>query len=113
MNQLTKKDLLLQYLEMAIHNLLCYSRNYLMSEPKEGYEKEWNEAQEEVHLLDEMIEPLKADKKNTTEELQLQQRYDADKSDINYLKQSAEESFSSCFGVVGFKGVDNQEINNF
>lgn len=39
-------------LEMAYHNLLCYSKNYLMSEPKEGWEHEWQEAKARVMELE-------------------------------------------------------------
>lgn len=49
-----KRELLQKYLDLASHNLLCYSRNYLMNEPKDGYENEWQQANEECKLLDEM-----------------------------------------------------------
>lgn len=52
---MTKRKLLEKNYEMACHNLLCYSANYGMTEPKEGYEKEWLAAQEECQLLIEMI----------------------------------------------------------
>lgn len=52
---MTKIGLLKKYHDMACHNLFCYSRNYAMTEPKEGYETEWKQAGEEVKLLDEMI----------------------------------------------------------
>ena len=52
---MTKIELLKQYHDMACHNLFCYSRNYAMTEPKEGYEAEWKQAGEEVKLLEEMI----------------------------------------------------------
>lgn len=52
---MTKKELLNKYRDMACHNLLCYSNNYLMTEPKAGYEKEWQEAKEEVKILEEII----------------------------------------------------------
>ena len=47
--KLSSKELRLQILkeaiEMADHNLLCYSNNYMMSIPKAGYEKEWEKEQ--------------------------------------------------------------------
>ena len=52
---MTKIGLLKKYHDMACHNLFCYSRNYAMTEPKEGYEAEWKQAGEEVELLKEMI----------------------------------------------------------
>lgn len=53
---MTKKDLLKKRYEMACHNLLCYSKNYAMSEAKEGYEAQWKLANEECELLQEMID---------------------------------------------------------
>lgn len=50
-----KMDLLYKYHNRACHNLMCYSKNMLMTEPKEGYENEWQQAKEECRLLDEMI----------------------------------------------------------
>ena len=52
---MTRVEILNKYKDMACHNLFCYSANYLMSKPKEGYEKEWNEANEEIRLLEELI----------------------------------------------------------
>lgn len=56
-----KMDLLKKYLDMACHNLLCYSKNYAMSEPKEQFVQEWNEAQEEIELLKEMVKEINVD----------------------------------------------------
>lgn len=42
-------------LERSAHNLFCYSRNYAMTQPKNGYESEWNKAREECDVLDELI----------------------------------------------------------
>ncbi|ACV64875.1 hypothetical protein Dtox_4208 [Desulfofarcimen acetoxidans DSM 771] len=53
-----KIGLLQKYYEMACHNLLCYSKNYAMNQPKEKYESEWKEAQAECELLQEMINEL-------------------------------------------------------
>lgn len=58
-----KRELLLKYYDQACHNLLCYSRRYLMDEPKEGYETEWQQANEECRLLDEMIKEAALDGK--------------------------------------------------
>ncbi|MCX7841511.1 MAG: hypothetical protein N2489_00360 [Clostridia bacterium] len=56
---MTKIELLKKYHDMACHNLFCYSRNYAMTEPKDGYEAEWKQAGEEVELLEEIIEQQK------------------------------------------------------
>lgn len=60
-----KTNLLKKYLDQASYNLLCYSRNYSMSEPKEGYEQQWQETQEEIVLLEDMIQEV--DKEKTAE----------------------------------------------
>lgn len=52
---MTKLEVLKECYEMACHNLLCYSDNYLMSCPKVGYMKEWENAKEKVSLLEEII----------------------------------------------------------
>ena len=53
-----KEELLKKYYDMACHNLLCYSKNYGMSEAKEGYEAEWSQAEAECNLLQEMMAEL-------------------------------------------------------
>ena len=103
-----KSDLLKKYLDQAYHNLLCCSQNYGMSIPKPGYENEWNEYRQEVDLLKEMTQEVK---KKTSAEL-IQQRHNLDESDFDYLKQSADRSFSSSFGIVGFQGINDKDIDN-
>lgn len=44
-----------EQLEMAYHNLLCFSNNYLMSEPKKGYEEVWKMTKEEIKRLEKEI----------------------------------------------------------
>lgn len=44
---------------MLCHNLLCYSSDYLMNNPKKQYVKEWEETQEKISLVEEMIEENK------------------------------------------------------
>lgn len=53
-----KMEFLKKSLDRAYHNLLCYSQNYLMNTPKEGYEKEWESQADEVKLINEMIAEL-------------------------------------------------------
>ena len=52
-------ELLQEMYNMATHNLLCYSENYLMDKPKENYKEEWNTEQEKLDILKEMIEEEK------------------------------------------------------
>jgi len=44
-----------EQLEMATHNLLCYSKNYLVTEPRPGFEKEYQEALHEVECLKRLL----------------------------------------------------------
>ena len=53
---MTKKELLLKYKDQACNNLLAYSETFLMNSAREGFEKEFNDTQEEIELLDEIIE---------------------------------------------------------
>jgi hypothetical protein len=55
---ITKRGLLQKHYEMACHNLLCYSRNHLMDQAKEGFDTEWKQCQAECELLQEMINEL-------------------------------------------------------
>ncbi|MCD7948283.1 MAG: hypothetical protein LUG13_08350 [Oscillospiraceae bacterium] len=48
---MTREKILRDRLEMASHNLLCYSENLLMDKPKAGYEAEHKAAAEEVEML--------------------------------------------------------------
>lgn len=52
---MTKRELLQSKYEMACHNLLCYSANYGMTEPRAGFEKEWEKAVKECELLKIML----------------------------------------------------------
>lgn len=52
---MNRLQLLKEIYEQECHNLLCYSADYLMSEPKAGYDEEWKKEQEKVNLLNEMI----------------------------------------------------------
>lgn len=48
---MTREMILRNRLEMVEHNLYCYSKNYICTVPKDGYEKEFNEAATEVEML--------------------------------------------------------------
>lgn len=43
---MTRETILRNSLEMATHNLQCYSKNWEMTEPKDGCETEYKEAAE-------------------------------------------------------------------
>ncbi len=48
---MTAKELLEEYYDMEMNNVFSYSGNYLMSRPKKGYEREWEEAREKVEII--------------------------------------------------------------
>jgi len=58
---LTRLKLFQKYFAPAYHNLICYSHKDSLDEPKEGCEKEWDEAGKEVIILRQLI--LEEDKK--------------------------------------------------
>jgi len=59
LEKLAKKlDILYDRRDMACHNLLCYSKSYLMDEPKESYEAERKAAKEEADFLEIWIKEL-------------------------------------------------------
>ena len=43
-NIINRRSLIQQAHEMALHNLHCYSKDYLNKEPKEDYTQQWKEA---------------------------------------------------------------------
>lgn len=47
--------LLIEMQDQISHDLLSYSKNYLMSEPKTGYEKEWKITYQKYIVIQEMI----------------------------------------------------------
>lgn len=55
-NNMRKIMFLLDGQDRANHNMLCYSTNYLMDEPRDGYFEEWNEAKATSEMLDEWID---------------------------------------------------------
>lgn len=51
MKKLKKGELIEKYGEKAYESLCNYSQDGSLSSPKKGFEKEWKEAQEEIHVL--------------------------------------------------------------
>lgn len=54
----TRRKFLQEQLLMQEHNLLCYSCNLLMAEPKRGYEYEWRGAKEKMQLITQMLNEM-------------------------------------------------------
>ncbi len=48
-------QLLKEMYETCTHNLLYYSRDFLMRKPKVGYVKEWKNEREKVKLIKQLI----------------------------------------------------------
>lgn len=56
-------DYLKRQRDMATHSLFCYSANYAMTKPKEGYEEEWRKAGKDCELVEELIRIIDSDSK--------------------------------------------------
>ena len=54
-------DILYTRKDMVLHNQLCYSANALMTKPKEGYEKEWQETEDEFETIEAWIQEIESD----------------------------------------------------
>ena len=52
---MTRKDVIRNTLELAEHNLLCYSQNWNMAIPKKGQEEQHQKVSEEVEILRAML----------------------------------------------------------
>lgn len=55
LSSVTRMSILLEMQDIINSNLLAYSNNYLMSEPKAGYEKEWKQTLEKSNLIQVML----------------------------------------------------------
>lgn len=53
-----KKKVLRKCYATACDNLFHYSNNYLMTEPKPGFEEEWTEALEECEILNSIVKEI-------------------------------------------------------
>nr|WP_278659090.1 hypothetical protein [Ruthenibacterium lactatiformans] len=55
---MTTRELLTDYLETERNNVFSYAANYLMTQPKRGYEREFSEARERAEILQNLIEEI-------------------------------------------------------
>lgn len=62
-NEITRLEFLNEIREMINHNILCYSNNYSLGEPKKGYEKEFKRENKKLILVEEMIREAKQKEK--------------------------------------------------
>jgi len=58
MNYWTNKEEMKKRIDMTAHNLMCYSANMLMTKAKEGFEKEFKIARENLDLLNNMYKGM-------------------------------------------------------
>jgi len=58
---MTRETILRNRLDMASHNLLCCSANYLCTVPKVGMEAEHRQAADEVEILEAWLKELGAE----------------------------------------------------
>ena len=56
--EITRGTILREMQELAWHNVLCCSKNYLMDEPKEGLADQWAEARAKAQVIDQMVAEL-------------------------------------------------------
>lgn len=65
---MNRQELLQEFYDLTEHNLLCYSKNYLMTIPKVGYEKNWEDEKEKLEIIKEMIEEERENRMSFTQE---------------------------------------------
>ena len=54
----TRRKYLQEQIQQEDHNLLCYSKNLLMTEAKAGYSNEWGNTKERVALIQQMLNEM-------------------------------------------------------
>lgn len=52
---MTREEILQKLYDQAMNNVFAYSANYLMTVPKKGYEREFEEAREIAAVLEELM----------------------------------------------------------
>lgn len=63
---MTREMILRNRLEMSEHNLYCYSKNYICTEPKDGKEKEFKKAAAEVEMLKDWLREFHSSRTDST-----------------------------------------------
>jgi len=56
---ITKQSVLREALDREEHNLMCYSANILMTEPKQGFEQEYIRTAKKIIMLREIMEDVR------------------------------------------------------
>ena len=68
-DKITKLSMLKELKENIEHNILCYSSNYLMTQTKKEYAKEWETENKKLQLVNEMITEEKQKMKECKKDL--------------------------------------------
>ena len=58
MAEITRKTVLKEMQDMAWNNVFCYSKNYAMTQAKDGMEMQFVEAHTKALIIDQMLEEL-------------------------------------------------------
>ena len=58
-NEITRLEFLNEIKDMTNHNIMCYSNNYSLGEPKSGFEKEFTRENKKLILIEQMIKEEK------------------------------------------------------
>lgn len=101
---LNKLQLLNEVYDQEVHNLMSYSKNYLMKEPKEEYKNEWAESKEKVILLEQIMDEIRSNIK-TKEQV-------VNKTLVTNKEQLDELYNSSALTLIGLENSD-ESINQF
>jgi len=68
MTNMSREKILRDSLEMARHNLLCYSNNFLCTVPKDGKENQYKETVAEVKMLETWLKEFHSTRTDSTRE---------------------------------------------
>lgn len=101
---MNKLQLLNEIYNQEVHNLMCYSKNYLMEEPKEQYKKEWIESKEKVFLLEQIMDEIRSNTKTNKQVV--------NKTLVTNKEQLDELYNSSALTLIGLEKSD-ESINEF
>lgn len=101
---MNKLQLLNEVYDQEVHILMCYSKNYLMKEPKEEYKKEWTESKEKVILLEQIMDDVRSNIKTNGQVI--------NKIKVTNKEQLDELYNSSALTLIGLENSD-ESINQF
>ena len=95
---MNKLELLTEIYNKEVRELMSYSKNYLMKEPKEDLKEKWNCSKEKVKLLEEIIDDVR--NKTKSKEQVINKILVKDKEQLDELYNS------SAFTLIGLESSD-------